>query len=352
MNRRNLLVLAAGIAIARPGAGAQAQATDTPVRLMLAMVPPRDALEEPPIQIASYVNMTTVLEASALNEFPDDDDDLSRFITVTSTVPIDSAIYMNMFQDWDSLIGFEPDDVTHLLVAFAAPWTVRVFLGRFDISDITDALEGRDYVKSTRGDFTLFASPTGDDLNLASDLDRLGPGQFNYLAVSRDVVITVGRKDMLDALPLGDSDAPSLADELAELPIVRQLESATGAYLLDGAFLSVDNLNLDLVNGVPTIPAADWFAGSVTWSGDAAASQFLVAFDGELPEDAVSIVSNRIEDGFSLITQQSYSEVMGQVDVVGDRSSGIVSIRGTAPEFAQRWMRMIQSYDLLFVATD
>lgn len=323
------------------------------LRDTLALLPTLDAIEgDPPVQIFGWTDVQALRDASPAGELATPVADGPRRNPAINTVPLDSAIHINWGSGLADLLGFDIDDIDQTLIAFEVRAFTRVYHGRFDVERIGASLAAQRYTASTEGNWTLLASPGGDEYDLDSAITAIVPFEFNYLLISESTIVTAGARAAIDAVLTAAESGRNLNTSLDASSLPRHLEGATAASLYDGQMLRIDRLRMGTVEFEVDLPRVAWFAADMTYTGEGVRTRILVEFDRDSSNRAATVIRDRLDTGESTVADGPYVDLFGQVEVTVIPDTGIVEIAGADPLFSQHWHLAVSGRDLLFIATE
>lgn len=319
---------------------------------MLSVIPSLETVADDSTDLAfGWCDVRGVMASIGADGWPENVDEIEGLFEAIQKINLESALVTNATEDLDDLLGFDLSEVDQGVYAYQPPGTVRVWTGQFDPERIANTMVGHDYVKTKRGSDIVLASPTGDDIALTSELVTIGFGEFNYLIVNEQRIITTARRAMLSLLLDQESADDSLLSSFGDSPLPDLLAASTSALALEGTFLSAESLGAVPTGSGDQLPEALWFAGDVRLEPDQSVARFLIEFDESDASTAAGIIADRFENGTSLVSSRSLSEVLGEVEVSVISDTGIVEIAGASEDFARIWSRMIYARDLAFLTT-
>ena len=304
--------------------------------------PPPEDRADWPISILTYADIAGYWAANG-QERPRafDDETAPLWLEVSQRIPLnDGILFQYMVTEWDELIGLNPWDVDQVAVAFDPPKQIRVYAGAFDPERIANRLGSAGYEVRTEGKFTVLDNPS-DDFDLTSELGRNTLGNFNHLAATETLVIASRSRSQIDGLleiAAGDDESMADAPELADL-----------------ATMIPDLLGFIIVNDALPAAAADQednpqvilhLAGYVT--EETGASIVLAADLGDevAALDAVAVVSDRIANDQTDVSQIPYADLLGDHEVDVAPGTNVLRVTVSDEEFATRWMQFVYTGDL------
>jgi hypothetical protein len=298
--------------------------------------------------IAGYFTATGREKPDSFNSTTSD-----QWIEVSQRIPIDDGVMFPQADlNWDWLVGFVPAALDQVMVAFAAPDSLRYYTGSISPGRVWGSLTSKGYSERSVGAFTVY-DRVSDDLDLGDDLSRFTLGAFNHVATTFDLVIAARTADTLDlALELISNEGESLLD-MSELEGVTSIAGTmTGYIMTTGATLLVDPMVAITAGDRQPLPLALAFlAGIAIEDGEPIVSFIADYADPKIAASAAPIIQARLDNGRSAVTREPYVELMPEFEVDVVPGTAMVRVRVAGDEFAARWMRMIFARDLDFVAS-
>ena len=369
-SRRAVLASALAGALISRGVNAQSLGKiedESVLSLVPALPQNQDSL---PVSILTYADIAGYCTAAGIEKPGDfDQETVKTWTDIGQRLPInDNLVFLHMALSWDDLAGFNPWDVDQVAVAFDPPEQLRIYHGSFDPARVADRFTGKwGFTSHSNGEFTVLATPD-EDLDLENELDRLGLGNLDHVAVSQSLLMASRSEEALEsALAVHAGDAPAFGEDQAFTELAKLVTDLSGYVVINGAALASSDLisfnprlsveeikrRLDMLETFGSMRPARWLTVGLTVEKQKPAVVFLLDLGSpDAATSAISVVEQRIAALSSLVSNVSFFELMAGAEVDTVSGTGLLRVRVPSEEFARHWMQMVSASDLIFLATE
>jgi hypothetical protein len=322
-----------------------------------------------PLSILTYADIAGYCEAAGIEKpGPLSAETTKAWTEISQRLPInDDLVFLHMALSWDDLTGFNPWEIDRLAIAFDPPGQLRIYQGTIDSERVADRFTTEwGFTSHTTGEFTVLTTPD-DDLDLENELDRLGLGNLDHVAVSKSLLIASRSAEVLEeALAIHAGDAAAFGEDQAFTELAKLVADVSGYVVISGAALAYDlilfnpRLSMeeikrlrDMVETFGSVPPARWLTIGLTLEKQKPVVVFLLDLGSpDAAMSAIPVVEQRIAAMSSRLSNVSYSELMIGAKVDHVSGTGILRVRVSSEEFARHWMHMAYASDLIFLATE
>lgn len=339
-----------------------------------------------PSTLFAYANIARQLEVRGLRSLDPavaDEDRFSEWADGVDGLYLDDALlnFTRTEELWDT-VGFGPSDMTQTMVIGDPPEITRIYRGTFDGDRVRAALADQGYERVETEHGTVMTIGREGEIDLRDGFRSYVLNAYNNIAVVDDayVVACPYLVDLEAALAVFAGKEATLADNRAVDTLVAAVgEELVSATVIDGGGLSVASMPdlsvLGASNPVPsgTIARASYALFGITpgsmpsrytdeddqLQGDnddtALRSAFVVALhlgSADDAEAAVGVIEGRLAEGESLLTRQTYADLLGPTTVEAVAGTPVVKVRLTGDRVGRIWLRALFGRDLAFIYTE
>lgn len=350
---------------------------------LLSLVPATIVASPDVFQIAFFADIALQMETAGL-PFPDSIDDeaaLSDWIVATMPLLVTSPFRERALQLGRDVLGYDVTDLDQTLEVGDLPDAITVLRGRFDPNAISAAWLANGYELSSLSSVRAASLSKDGEIDLQNPIQQAVIGRMNNVALLDDSTIVYTRTwEMMEAVLAARSAA---ADSLAARVDVQRLLAAVdepvvsvavvGGSVFQGYEIPIDDSDMataiarttssddplpPLATGLVALTPGGPFKirqDATPIAADTEPARILYRVLMVQPgsaEEATPIVTQRLEDGTSVVTREPFSAFYGSWDVRPLEEGDILAIDFTlAPDrLPAIWIQPLYQRDLGFLA--